>query len=529
MKKVLIFYAFYGLTMTCFSQGVNHYYDIKSFISWYLSSIPFKQSNLFPESYLQNDKSIGFNRAKICWYSIDPLFLRNTSQTPDYIKNDITLRNNHFVREIYVNEVYPNYQNPNGIPSIKATLDISYYPTEKGEYNYDVDSTLFSNGIDSLGNLKSPELRWGGIMRKIEKNIFTQDSLNYLRFWLMDPFVYNTNSTGGNLYFNIGNISEDVLKDSKISFENGLPSLTDTINVITTAWGRISNLTPFFGPFTDINSQNIGFDGLNNTLEQSFFQNYLNLILNKFGQNSNVYLKSTVDPSSDDYSYYLGSYYDGVQASILERYKKYNNIDGNSSNMPDNEDINQNNILDTAENYYQYKIILKPESLIVGQNFITDKIIANPTNGDGTPVTWYKFLIPLSTNQREIIGNINTLDSSNFMRLFLNGFSDTTINLRFFELALVTNDLSMINEIPNNNELSIYPNPNKGELNIDNKNESINVIKIYDLIGRELLYSKQVQNMNNNKIDISFLNNGMYVIVIESIKNTYIKKLIIEK
>jgi cell surface protein SprA len=541
MNKIILFISCYFLTMLCFAQGTNNYIDLKNIQSWHLSSIPLKQPVLFLESSLQNDKAIGFNRAKTCWNTIDLIFYRNTSETPSNI--DLLELSNHLIREIYKIEVYPDYQEQFEIPSFQTILNLDYYPNERGAYNFEVNSTNFSSGIDSSGFLKSPETRWGGIMRSINKNIFTTNDLNYLGFWLMDPFVYDTSSAGGNLYINIGNVSEDILKDGRKSYENGLPSTSIATNVDTTIWGRVSNLNITSNVFVNENYQDVGLDGLNNNDEHTFFQNYLDSIAFIFGTSSQVYQTALNDPSSDSYHYFRGSDYDAQSLSILGRYKNFNGLEGNSlpdslspelystaaTTSPDNEDINLNNILDTAENYFQYKVILKRDSLIVGQNYITDKITVNPANGDGTPVTWYKFLIPLSSSQKEVIGNFNNLDSASFVRLFLKDFSNKLV-LRFFELAFVTTDLSInINEFQNDiSAISIYPNPSKGELFIDNKNEIINYLKIYDLMGQEV-YSIQLLNMNNPIVDISFLNNGMYVLIIDSNNKSHIKKLVIEK
>ena len=546
MKKTAIFIAFYGFILTCAAQSIN-YYDLKPFQAWHLASVPFKQPVIFPESYLQNDIATGFNRAKICWYSIDPLFLRNNNLTPQHIINDPLEQKNHFTREIPSGEVYPSSQNPE---EPIATLDLGFYPNEKGPYNFDVSPSTYSSGIDSANHLNTPSARWGGIMRPIEEGIFTSQNLNYVGFWLMDPFVYNPTPIaiggGGYLYINIGNVSEDVLKDSKKSCENGLPTSSLITHADTTAWGIVSDTIINNNIFSTITGsrqyQDVGLDGLGDANERTFFQNYLNAIANLYGTTSKAYLKSYSDPSTDNYHYFRGTDSDQNQTSIIKRYRNYNNYDGNSStadmspesyptnysDIPDNEDINHNSILDTVENYYQYKIALHPDSFVLGQNFITDKVTVTPANGDGTPVSWYKFLVPLNTNKRETIGTINSLDSSGFVRLFLKGFSDSLI-LRFLELAFVTTDLTSIKKQPENSAIKIYPNPSKGEITIENGNTGSSSIKIYDMIGREVLYSKQLQNTDNQTIDISFLNNGIYILVVNS--NNYIvnKKLIIEK
>ena len=545
MKRILIIIVFWGCIIAGYSQRVNDYFNIIT-NEWTLSSIPRKQANFFSESYLQNDIAIGYNRAKISWYFIDPLFLRNIATTPIHIKYDTLQQKNHFVREIFKNEIYPESQIPAGTPSNQPVLNIAFYPNEKGAYNYDVDSTLFSDGIDAIGKLKTPESRWAGIMRRIDRSMFSDYSLNYLGFWLMDPFVYNSNVSGGNVYINIGNVSEDYMKDGKMSFEHGLPTTSLVSNVDTTIWGRTSTLNKPTLAFDNIylarQYQDIGLDGLNDSDERLFFEKYINSIKNKFGISSLALQNSYNDPSSDNYHYYRGTDYDNQKLSILSRYKKYRNSDGNSpvsdmspetyptsgSAWPDSEDINRNNILDTEENYFQYKVVLKPGSLVIGQNFITDKKTVNPSNGDGTPVTWYKFLIPLNSAQKEIIGDITNIDESGSVRLILKDFSDSIV-LRFFELAFVTNDLSLNIKSPQNTSISIYPNPSKGILTIQNNSDIINSIQIYDLLGHKITSAIPLQNPINPTIDLSFLENGMYFIVIETDRKPYSTKVIIQK
>ena len=538
MKTLNIIIILSGFLTQSYAQIGNQYWDLKSPSDWHLSSVPFKQVDIFPESYLQNDLTIGYNRAKICWYSIDPLFTRNNSMTPSHIANT-PQQHDHFVREILFNEVYQNSTDS----TMTSVLNLAFYPVEKGPYNFDVIPTLYSSGINIDGNLNSPESRWGGIMRDIPINIFTTNNLNFLGFWLMDPFVNDTASDGGNLYINIGNVSEDILKDGKRSNESGLPATSIITNVDTTVWGRVSNLALLADTFASIISwqfQDIGFDGLVNNDEHLFFQNYLISIANSYGTSSPAYTMALNDPCSDDYHHYLGMDYDNSEVGISDRYKNYHGSEGNTgvfSNdsypseetflKPDDEDINGNDILDTAENYFQYKVVLHPDSFIVGQNFIADKITVNPANGDGTPVTWYKFLIPLNTSQRKVIGSINSLDSSGFVRLFLNEFSQT-INLRFFELAFVTADLTIIIDIQNNSEISVYPNPSKGILNIVNENNEIYSIKVFDLIGKIIYYNDKMESTYKTTIDLSELKAGMYFIEIKSGNSVFTKKIIVE-
>ncbi len=165
--------------------------DLKSFNAWSVSSIPQGQDQLFPEALLNNNLTSGNNRAKIAWYVIDPLFLRNGSSTPTYIKQNPESQSSHFVREIYENEIFPNRESTSGIPTTISILNVAYYPEEKGPYNFDTDPGAYSKGMNSTGKLNNPESRWGGIMREVLTSDFETANIQYIEFWMMDPFVEN--------------------------------------------------------------------------------------------------------------------------------------------------------------------------------------------------------------------------------------------------------------------------------------------------------------------------------------------------
>jgi cell surface protein SprA len=328
----------------------------------------------------------------LAWYNIDPLFLRNNSLTPDHIKNDRDLQSNHLVREVFEQEIFPEREFTTGEPTNIAVLDLAFYPSERGPYNYDTGNSSNAAGVNPDGTLRDPESRWGGIMREIQTSDFENANIEYIEFWMMDPFVdpdddwgpLEPMENGGELYFNLGEISEDVLKDSRKSFENGLPTTAEPSNIDTTIWGRVSTQQSLVNAFDNTVSsreyQDIGFDGLNDNDEQSHFQQYLQELELKV--NNEVYLKALEDPSSDNFHYFRGSDYDQQQLSILARYKQYNGPEGNSpttemspesyptsaTTLPDIEDINDDNTLNEYERYFQYKVSIKKEDMVVGQN-----------------------------------------------------------------------------------------------------------------------------------------------------------------
>ncbi|HOV10376.1 MAG TPA: cell surface protein SprA, partial [Bacteroidales bacterium] len=418
---------------------------------------------MFPEATSNSGLGFNYNRAKLAWYVIDPsVFYRDNNQLPPNITNDDI--SNHLVREVYEQEVFPNRQPANNLPSNIAILNLAYYPKERGPYNYDVDgSEGFSLGTNPDGSLVGPDSRWGGMMRRIESTDFEETNIEYIEFWMMDPFVYNPSGTGGQIYIDLGDVSEDVLRDSRKSVENGLPPDGIMEDVDTTAWGIVPSLQPLTNSFDNNESarpyQDVGLDGLSNDNESAFFSDYINRIINYHGAASAAYQKALADPSTDDFHYFRGPDYDTEQKSILQRYKNYNGTDGNSptdqqtqdeygvnypmqsTTIPDGEDINRDNTLSEGERYFQYHIDLTPSKMVIGQNYISDILDASTgrlPNGTSTTIKWYQFKVPVQSPDK-IIGGIQDFKSIRFIRVFFRGFTDSVV-CRFATFDLVRGD-----------------------------------------------------------------------------------------
>lgn len=435
--------------------------DLRSPYSWFLASTPYDPNAgaLFPEASLSDNVDYGKNRALLSWYYIDRLFTqRNSSYAPGYIKNDLDQLSNPYVREVLYSEVFPGRELNYGEASNVQTLNLSFYPKERGPYNLDADN------IDSEGNLLNPEKRWGGIMRKLDNTNFEQSNIEYIQFWMLDPFLdeSNPNRDGGYLYFNLGEVSEDILKDGLKAYENGLPTDDDESFVRTTTWGKVSTQTSMTYAFDNIAGsrvrQDVGLNGINTEEEKTFpaYKEYVDKLRGRLSGTAIAAMEEDQfsplnDPAGDNYHFYRGYDYDEQRKSILERYKHYNGTEGNSlsqedardglyqssRSVPDVEDINQDNTLNEYERYFQYRVAIHPDSLIVGTNFITDKQVAHVTtrNGQRQEATWYQFTIPLREYQKRV-GSINDFSTIRFMRMFMTGFKETT-HLRFASLELV--------------------------------------------------------------------------------------------
>ena len=425
---------------------------------WQLASTPQNQTKAgqFPEAAIGTGLQYGFNRAMLSWYIIDPLF-HNNKGTPDNITS--ADKSDMYSRRVLIKEVFP-YRSVDATSEdpYLSVFNLAYYPSERGPYNFDTYGVPgVSSGLNADGTLKNPSSRWGGIMRKLDNTNFEVSNVEYLEFWMMDPFYENPTHSGGQLYINFGDISEDILRDGRKSFEHGLPEDGSLTGVDTTIWGRVplsqSIVTAFATEVTSRKYQDVGYDGLHDEMEKEHYASYLATVKNILSPS--VYAAFESDPSADNYHYFRGTDYDNLDYKITRRYKYFNNPEGNSptdkdnpesyptqsSSMPNMEDINNDNTLNEDERYFQYVINLSPDRMKIGESYITDVMENNNVQlDDGSIVTvrWYQFKVPVKKPDA-VIGNIHDFSSIRFMRMFLKGFNDPVI-LRFATLELVRGD-----------------------------------------------------------------------------------------
>ncbi|MGZ3930865.1 MAG: T9SS outer membrane translocon Sov/SprA, partial [Bacteroidia bacterium] len=461
-------------------EGSISVIDIRNPQSWFLASIPQGQPSLFPEAGLTDDINGGKNRARFNWYTIDPSLTRTQSQggsaitPPGYNKNTYS---NNLYRQVLETELFPGKTPPNGQPVVMPVLDLGFYPEERGPYNYDRDPTPgVSAGMNtSNGKLNNPKGRWGGIMRRLETNDFQAANIEYIQFWMMDPFNEDYNNTThpdmdannkptGDLYINLGNVSEDIVKDGHMTYENGVPGpsqITSSLPTVTTNIAVAPTLPPIANAFSsdpnDREAQDVGYDGMGNLTEQQKFgaataglSTGVSPLIDQF----------IADPSSDDYHFFRGDDYDSKTLFTLDRYSKYNNPQGNSptetqyksqnagqyptgaTTTPNIEDVNKDNTLSETENYYQYHVKISKADIDptnVGHNFIVNSFDGTgDIEGVKKTVKWYQFKIPI-TQFENVIGGIEGFNSIRFMRVYMKGF-DKPIVVRLARFEFVRSD-----------------------------------------------------------------------------------------
>jgi len=427
-------------------EGTQNVIDLLAPQSWTISSRPKDLGNIYNEGDEDNNGiQNGYDRALLNWYSIDPIFY--SSQRPSEISNEDL--SNLYSRRIFIDEIFPQIDLVQGQTTVINSLDLNYYPNLRGPYN--MDPTVSDGIIDDVND------SWAGITRLINTTDFEQSNVEYLEFWLMDPFLNNDQNSGGRLTFNLGNISEDIIKDGRKQYENGLPEDGDISLLPITNWGTVvpqnqSLVYAFSSLGESRTNQDVGLDGYDDNEEAVVFNSFADL----------------ADPANDNYNYFLNK-----SGSIFERYMEYNGLDGNSpetisntdrgsSTYPDVEDINRDNTMNTIDSYFEYDLEISPNSLSdLNNSYIIDRKEKNVNlpNGTSELVKWYQFRIPIN-EPTSSVGGISDFRSIRFMRMYLTEFSQNTI-FRFGTLELVRSDwrkyqLSLDEEIDNNNDTTDF-------------------------------------------------------------------------
>ncbi|MEM5566691.1 cell surface protein SprA [Psychroserpens sp. AS72] len=431
-------------------EGTQGAIDLLSPQSWFLSSRPRGLGKVYAGFGGEDENGIqnGFDRALLNWYTIDPIFYSN--QRPGDISDEDV--SDLYTRRVFIDEVFPEIDVAQGQSTVINTLDLVYYPSERGPYNFDPDAD---------GDTIDPNNSWAGITRQITSTDFEQANVEYIEFWLMNPFMDDSGNTilsssPGSLFINLGNISEDVIKDGKKQYENGLPEDGDITPLLpVTAYQTVvprnqSLIYTFSTGGEERANQDAGYDGYDDAQELAQFGA-------QFGP----------DPSKDNYTYYLNT-----EGDIFDRYKKYNGQQGNSPDVftdtnrgstvqPDVEDINRDNTMNTIDSYFQYEVKIDPTTLNANNpqiNDIKQRPVTLP-NGQTADVTYYQFRIPIS-EPTEAIGGISDIRSVRFARLFLKDFEEKTV-MRFATLDLVRSDwrrykLTLDDEANNDNDTTDF-------------------------------------------------------------------------
>jgi cell surface protein SprA len=481
-------------------EGSQTPIDMKSPFAWNLSSVPigFERLNPSDPAFGDNDLRYGYKRAKLSWYSIDPTFYN--SQRPSEISDDdVSLLN---TRRIRLEELYPNTNVAVGEQTVVPTLDLTYYPEERGPYNF--------NPAAASNVLPNPQDNFGGITRAISSTNFEQSNVEYIQFWMLDPYFNPTNPADkadgtnlGKLTFNLGEISEDVLKDGKKMYENGLPVDGNNQNVFSNNWGKVPASQSLIYAFDtnegNRNLQDVGLNGLTDAEENAKYPAFVG-----------------PDPAQDNYQYFLNA-----GGNVLERYKKYNGLEGNSPvgvsdtnrgsvTTPDVEDINRDNTMNTIDAYYKFSVNIKPNTQ-AGDEFVSDvrETTVQLPNGDNAQSRWIQFKIPVDANAAKE-GGISDFRSIRFMRMFMTGFTKP-ITLRFGALDLIRGEWRRVTQTLDAADTNVADDNTAFDVSAVNVEENSNRAPIKYVsppgVQREQLFNNNtVINQNEQSLSLRVYN-----------------------
>jgi cell surface protein SprA len=425
--------------------------------TWALASTPQKHP-----LWKEGSDSIypGVNRAMLNWYRPDQsIFPRSGASAGDI-----------YVSTVSPTEVFPNRNNgnqggfANGQGFNLTTFDLTYYPRLRGPYNFDIPNGGYvgrSKGLDGSGGLREPQTRWAGIMRGLTTTDFEAANFEYIDTWILDPLQRSDrHNNEGSLIIHLGDVSEDILRDSRKMYENGLPSPSNPeLKSDKTRWGRVPRTevplpNSFAANDNDRLAQDVGLDGLNDEGERNAYVDYLDKIKTL---NADAVKKITADPSNDDFTYYDDKNF-AEGTDFLKRYERFNGPEGNSANtgtsvqsatnIPDAEDVNRDNSFEENEAYYEYRIDFKPSPFGIKEGIDTRDLKYyvetlkddKPNPNSTVPPTgriWHHFRIPIDAWSGKY-GQINDFRSIRFMRMIMKGFEDTS-TVRFAKLDLVRN------------------------------------------------------------------------------------------
>jgi cell surface protein SprA len=426
---------------------------------WVMASVPQGDETLFPETRFTDTLLLGVNRGRMSWFIPDPGVIGRGGLN----------QSRPYTRIFGQQDLFPNRDLAPTEQSNLRGFDVTFYPRERGPYNFDrPGGTDVSKGLTVGGALNQPQTRWGGIMRGLNtQNDFEAANIEFIEFWMLNPYMNqkdgNEVSREGDMYIDLGSISEDIMRDSRQFFENALPTGQGTGATVNSRVGRVPVLPPVVNAFDNNPEkrklQDLGLDGLNDEGEAQFYREWIDSCKTRLSQNA---LDSILaDPANDNFVFYGSGRFNDT-TSVLERYRKFNGPQGNSpantnsggngvfqnpssTNLPDVEDLNRDNSLNETEAYFRYRIPLAQRATANGaeldvdapvlKDLITDTVIVRNPDGE---FIWYRFKLPLDYATRQEIGGIQDFRSIRFIRMFYKGFTERT-TFRFATLELGRN------------------------------------------------------------------------------------------
>ncbi len=346
-------------------------------------------------------------------------------------------------------------------PTVRGQVAVQEVFPER-EVNENVANTLQSLNIiyrpdTSTGHA---EKSWAGVTRYLGEGYADQTLSKFLEIWIKwdDP-------DEGRLVVDLGQISEDALPDNRMSTEDhsepGQPQPGDA------SWDP---RWEYGNGIIDGSYEDTGIDGIAGPADSAYWNG----------------LSRPKVPSWDNWYYDPGSsVYEEARGTISGT---EGNLNDESGNYPDTEDLNNNQVLDLQNHYFSY-------------NFPLDRSDSNPliVGGKGNPAGWRLFRIPL-TDYTSKVGD-PTFTQIRFARIWLTGVQSPVKTLKLVQLDIVGNEWQQVYDadstervgiaVINNHESPGYVSPPgvQGEIDpisrVRSKEQSL-VLEIHELFNNPL-------------------------------------------
>jgi hypothetical protein len=223
----------------------------------------------------------------------------------------------------------------------------------------------------------------------------------------------------------------------------------------------------------------------------------------------------------------------GVKSCMLNN---LSNVGGNNSIIETTSSYDMTTIttpLLTFEAAYQQKATTNADKLQIftstdcGNSWISRKVITSTTLASLAGGTGTSAYVPTPSQFTTYTVPINAVSANHNVMFRWEFIADPTSpgnNLYIDNINIIAAADAGIEQFANNNELTIYPNPNNGSFVIEPNSAAKQTVQVYDVNGK-LVLSQTINGKST--IDAGSLNEGVYNISLQSNEGVVNKRLVI--
>ena len=317
---------------------------------------------------------------------------------------------NRLPTDVQLTDIYPRKVPGNAANNRATVLDLRYFPTMRGTYNFSRD----------LASTLTRTKNWSGIMKPLSVSAinFSKENVNFIELWMYVGRIPTDGSA--KMLIDLGAVSERAVPNGR----NGSTINTPNSEALMFTTSPTAALLP---------GADVGVDMWSDADEQALHP----------GLGS--------DPAGDDYSFDNNN----PNEDFMHINGTEGNINGPAGRIPDTEDLNANGVVDLANAYFEYELSLDTSSA-------NPLVVGAAIRDDGTRTGWVQFRIPVQ-NYARIIGN-PTQENIEFVRVAFKDVTDT-VAIRIGDFSLVGNQWQKLEGQKSDNTfgiavISVEDNPN---------------------------------------------------------------------